>query len=92
MGRGRMNAIRAIQPYRHEGFWVFDEGQRSAVSVQRRHTEPEEGCRVCSPTTRWSRGGCERGHRHGKANWWVLFGANVSTPCYRVAGASSKHS
>ena len=33
-GRGRMNAIRAIHPYRHEGFWVLDEGQRSAISGQ----------------------------------------------------------
>ena len=29
-----MNAIRAIHPYRHEGLWVFDEGQRSAISGQ----------------------------------------------------------
>ncbi len=29
-----MNAIRAIPPYRHEGLWVFDEGQRSAISGQ----------------------------------------------------------
>ena len=46
-----MNASYAIHPYRHEGLWVFDEGQRSAVSFQRWHAEPEEGCRVCSPTT-----------------------------------------
>jgi len=30
-----MNAIRAIHPYRHEGLWVFDEGQRSVISVMR---------------------------------------------------------
>jgi hypothetical protein len=41
-----MNAIRAIHPDRHEGLWVFDAGQRSAVSRQRRHAEPEEGCRT----------------------------------------------
>jgi hypothetical protein len=29
-----MNAIRAIHPDRHEGFWVFDAGQRSAISGQ----------------------------------------------------------
>jgi hypothetical protein len=34
-----MNAIRAIHPDRHEALWVFDAGQRSAVSVQRRHAE-----------------------------------------------------
>ena len=46
-----MNAIRAIHPDRNEGLWVFDEGQRSAFSGgMRRHAEPEEGCRVCSPT------------------------------------------
>ena len=33
-GRVRMNAIRAIHPDRHEGLWVFDEGQRSAISGQ----------------------------------------------------------
>ena len=62
--------------------------QRSAF--RRRHAEPEEGCRVCSPTTRWSRGGREQGRRHGTATWCVLFGANASTPCDRVAGAPSK--
>ena len=29
-----MNAIRAIHPYRHEGLWVVDEGQRSVISGQ----------------------------------------------------------
>jgi hypothetical protein len=33
--RAPMNAIRAIHPERHEGFWVFDEGQCSAISGQR---------------------------------------------------------
>jgi hypothetical protein len=49
-----MNAIRAIHPDRHGGLWVFDEGQRSAISGHlsafsggtRRHAEPEEGCRT----------------------------------------------
>ena len=50
------------------------------------------GCRVCSPTTRRNRGGREREHRHDKATWWVLFGANASTLCSRVAGTSSKRS
>jgi hypothetical protein len=30
-----MNAIRAIHPYRHEGLWVFDEGQHSESRGQR---------------------------------------------------------
>ena len=29
-----MNAVRAIHPHRHEGLWVFDEAQRSAISGQ----------------------------------------------------------
>ena len=33
-GRGKMNAICAIHPERHEGLWVFAEGQRSAISGQ----------------------------------------------------------
>ena len=29
-----MNAIRAIHPFRHDGLWVFDGGQRSGIRDQ----------------------------------------------------------
>ena len=58
--RVRMNAIRAIRPYRHVGLWVFDEGQPPAWRVVRdqgrRHPEARLAGKRMTSWTGWRPG------------------------------------